>query len=245
MDAAARTAPNHSVYGLRSMTAIVFNSGDKPYINWMDKNPDGFVLNTSPSEGSSYLFFHRSGCHHISQYTSRLSDGAFTTNDYVKVCSTSSGDLVDWAAKFRKKGTTYKSCKTCQPEIVLSAPPLAEEVETGILHIEGSVQQVTVNAYERNPRARKACLAHYGSSCVVCSFDFGKVFGAFAQDFIHIHHLVPLSKIGKSYVVNPVNDLRPVCPNCHAAIHLGGKLRNIEQVQEMLARESTEASPVA
>jgi len=35
-----------------------------------------------------------------------------------------------------------------------------------------------------------------------------------------VHHLVPISKIGKKYRVDPIKDLRPVCPNCHAVIHL-------------------------
>jgi 5-methylcytosine-specific restriction protein A len=34
-----------------------------------------------------------------------------------------------------------------------------------------------------------------------------------------VHHVVPLSSIGKEYVVNPKTDLVPVCPNCHAMIH--------------------------
>lgn len=36
---------------------------------------------------------------------------------------------------------------------------------------------------------------------------------------MHVHHLVPLSDIEKPYRVNPVDDLRPVCPNCHAMVH--------------------------
>lgn len=31
--------------------------------------------------------------------------------------------------------------------------------------------------------------------------------------------LLPISEIGEKYVVDPVRDLIPVCPNCHAAIH--------------------------
>ena len=34
--------------------------------------------------------------------------------------------------------------------------------------------------------------------------------------------------------VDPVADLRPVCPNCHAVIHLGGACRTIEEVRRLL-----------
>jgi 5-methylcytosine-specific restriction protein A len=43
-----------------------------------------------------------------------------------------------------------------------------------------------------------------------------------------------LSGIGVEYEVNPIEDLRPVCPNCHAAIHHGGRLRDIQEVQQLL-----------
>ena len=99
---------------------------------------------------------------------------------------------------------------------------------------EGARRQVIVNAYERDPLAREKCLQHYGPTCVVCGFNFLAVFGAAAEGFIHIHHLVPLSEIAAQYTVDPVRDLRPVCPNCHAVIHLGGRTRSIDEVREML-----------
>ena len=41
---------------------------------------------------------------------------------------------------------------------------------------EGSKKQITVNAYERSLQARQNCIAHYGTKCVICSFDF-KIIG--------------------------------------------------------------------
>jgi 5-methylcytosine-specific restriction enzyme A len=60
---------------------------------------------------------------------------------------------------------------------------------------------------------------HYGAMCHVCGFDFAARFGALGHGFIHVHHVVPLGSIRKGYTVNPVKDLRPVCPNCHAMLH--------------------------
>jgi predicted HNH restriction endonuclease len=34
-----------------------------------------------------------------------------------------------------------------------------------------------------------------------------------------VHHLRPLSGIAEEYEIDPVEDLRPVCPNCHAMLH--------------------------
>jgi 5-methylcytosine-specific restriction enzyme A len=87
------------------------------------------------------------------------------------------------------------------------------------IYTEGSVNQVTLTKYERNPFARNACIDHYGFSCTVCNFNFEHVYGSLGKEFIHVHHLIPVSSIKKEYVVDPVADLRPVCPNCHAMLH--------------------------
>jgi predicted HNH restriction endonuclease len=50
-----------------------------------------------------------------------------------------------------------------------------------------------------------------------------------------------LSRIGPDYVVNPIEDLRPVCPNCHAIIHRCTPPYSIEDVRRFLdSRRSRE-----
>jgi hypothetical protein len=109
--------------------------------------------------------------------------------------------------------------------------PLPDELDASMSVREGARYQITVNAYERNPVARSRCIAHYGPTCVVCGFNFGAVYGPLAEGFIHVHHVKPLSEIGEEYEVDPVADLRPVCPNCHSVIHLGGDSRSIDEVK--------------
>lgn len=94
-----------------------------------------------------------------------------------------------------------------------------DEIQNSQEIFEGAQKQVTVNAYERNAKARQKCIEHYGSTCAVCAFDFEEAYGERGKDFIHVHHVVQLSSIGKTYKVDPVKDLRPVCPNCHAMLH--------------------------
>ena len=98
---------------------------------------------------------------------------------------------------------------------------------------------MTFTKYERNPFARKVCLQHYGSSCAVCDFNFEKVYGDIGKDFIHVHHLTQVAKVGKQYSVDPVNDLRPVCPNCHAMIHKRKEAISIEELKSLLRQRST------
>ena len=101
---------------------------------------------------------------------------------------------------------------------------------------EGAQRARWVTAYERNPRARSRCLRHYGSTCAVCGLDFGQAYGPEAVNCIHVHHLESLADRAGPHEVHPVRDLRPVCPNCHAVIHAGGKVRSLRQVRLMLQR---------
>lgn len=96
---------------------------------------------------------------------------------------------------------------------------IPEEVDTPERYWEGAVRRIAVDAYERDPRARKACLARHGLNCVVCGFDFNKAYGELGKGYIHVHHLKPLAGIGQEYQVDPERDMIPVCPNCHAMFH--------------------------
>ena len=116
---------------------------------------------------------------------------------------------------------------------------LPEELGAGARFVEGAIYQVSVNAYERNLEGRKRCLAAYGASCAVCSFNFGAVYGDVAEGFIHVHLLRPLSEIGGAYTLDPVADLRPVCPNCHAVLHRRTPPYSIDEVRAILGRRTT------
>jgi len=84
---------------------------------------------------------------------------------------------------------------------------------------EGNSEKVYVNRYERDKKAREACLNHFGYNCQICEFNFEDTYGNIGRNSIHVHHIIPLHKIGKSYKVNPIKDLIPVCPNCHLILH--------------------------
>lgn len=113
----------------------------------------------------------------------------------------------------------------------------SEETTANSRLLEGSARQIIETNYERNPEARRRCIAHYGATCNVCGMDFESVYGPLANGFIHVHHLNPLSENGAEYEIDPIADMRPVCPNCHAVIHLGGAVRSIEEVKELLVAE--------
>lgn len=84
---------------------------------------------------------------------------------------------------------------------------------------EGKKHTTITNRYERSPINRMLCIAKYGYKCQICGFDFEKKYGELGRNYIHVHHIVPVSQIGDDYRINPAKDLIPVCPNCHAMLH--------------------------
>lgn len=111
---------------------------------------------------------------------------------------------------------------------------LPEEIHRAEPLYEGAQCQITVNAYERNAEARQKCIERYGTTCVICDFNFGRRYRKVAEGYIHVHHLTPLSEINEQYQVDPIIDLRPVCPNCHAVIHRRKPPYSIEEVKSFL-----------
>ena len=72
-------------------------------------------------------------------------------------------------------------------------------------------------------------------SCQVCGFDFGKEYGPEYANKIHVHHIVPVSEIGEEYVIDPITDLIPVCPNCHMVLHTGEGI-SVEELKKKVKK---------
>lgn len=121
---------------------------------------------------------------------------------------------------------------------VIIPEEIADSVSSTL--VEGALTRITVNAYERNLKARQECIQEHGCQCCICGFDFGVKYGKLAEGYIHVHHLRSLSEIRDEYEVDPVADLRPVCPNCHAVIHRRNPPYSIEEVKSMIHKPEKE-----
>ena len=99
---------------------------------------------------------------------------------------------------------------------------------------EGNKIDIHASKYERNPINRKICLAYKGYKCACCGFDFEKAYGILGKNTIEVHHIVPVSDFGKNYVVKPLEDLVPVCSNCHTMLHKKNPPLSIDELKELL-----------
>jgi 5-methylcytosine-specific restriction enzyme A len=109
--------------------------------------------------------------------------------------------------------------------------------KTKEVYTEGTPNQIFITKYERNPFARKKCIDHHGYSCAICGFNFEKIYGTAGKKFIHVHHLAQIAKRGKSYDIDPINDLLPVCPNCHSIVHRRNPAYTPGEIKALLAKK--------
>lgn len=84
--------------------------------------------------------------------------------------------------------------------------------------VEGLMKETTFFHRKRNRALRDECIRKYGHICYVCGFDFESHYGPRGHDFIEVHHLHPVSDYDQAHNVS-VDDLRPLCSNCHSMIH--------------------------
>lgn len=100
--------------------------------------------------------------------------------------------------------------------------PIVETIQ------EGAAHYVVRKERERSSQLRRIAIEHFTHNghivCDCCGFDFATGYGAqYACHAIEIHHITPIymyegDDIQKT-IEKALNNLLPVCPNCHRVIH--------------------------
>lgn len=118
----------------------------------------------------------------------------------------------------------------------LNSQPIAipDDIESELFHAEGRQMRLEMNRYERDPRARSACIAIHGCRCHICNLQFDKMYGKIGRGYIHVHHVVPLANLEEAYAPDPKTDLVPLCANCHAMIHRRDPPYSIEELKDIV-----------
>lgn len=87
------------------------------------------------------------------------------------------------------------------------------------LAVEGRAISYVGTRYERSRSNRSVAIALHGSSCIVCGFNFGTVYGDVGQGYVEVHHLLPVHMMESPRAVDPRTELVPLCANCHRMAH--------------------------
>jgi predicted HNH restriction endonuclease len=103
-------------------------------------------------------------------------------------------------------------------------------------YTEGTRHDVVQSQVERSGAARNACIAAHGTICAACGFDFEATYGSIGVGFIHVHHCTLVSLGVRD--VDPVADMRPLCPNCHAMVHREDPPISIARLKQLIASKA-------
>ena len=121
---------------------------------------------------------------------------------------------------------------------ILPTEEAGEGVEFDVIgYPEGALTTVQTNRYERDRRNRAAAIAIHGTACEACGLEMGTRYGAVAAGVIQVHHVTPISQLGAGYVIDPVRDLVPLCPNCHAVVHRRNPPLTVREIRLLLEQE--------
>jgi HNH endonuclease len=203
---------------------------------WRAEHQDGAIL---AMEGKATAVLHGSRCQHLGSgppyFTAADGFGVLTAKR--KICAMET-ELWAWASA---RGVAVDPCRHClHREFIHSGVSggrnelRVDDVNSALSIVEGAVETILSTRFERDREARRLCLAHHGYACRCCGLTMSDLYGELGEEYIHVHHKLPLSEIRQSYVPNPVEDLVPVCPNCHTMIHRSTTPLSVQQLAEIV-----------
>ena len=146
-----------------------------------------------------------------------------------------SGSRHKWYIRFRDPDWAYK---VLLRDAKIEPAAGAEPAPTARQFVEGHITEVKLQRKERDPTARRACLEYYGYECHVCGLNLKKRYDL-PVEVIHVHHEEPLGKAKGAREVDPINEMKPVCPNCHCVIHSKDPPYSVDEVKRLLANHQT------
>lgn len=174
---------------------------------------NGFIHRDTKS--GSPLFITDKGRQYLSEHKFELK--YLLTNDF---------EYTDIKDNLKKIETGERKVQTFDENIIIS---------------EGVKRYTEVAVYERSKKLRDFAIEYFSTdgriSCKCCTFNFGDFYGEnIGKGFIEIHHTKPIFTYEdedlENTLANAVNNLTPVCSNCHRMIHRNWK-KPIE-IQELI-----------
>ncbi|MBX2973231.1 MAG: HNH endonuclease [Flavobacteriales bacterium] len=214
------------------------NPGDRFYLLHLGIEPRGII-------GSGWIISepeskpHWDGSERSTLYVDVEYDRLFKPDQFILHIGKLRSEMPDQHWIPQSSGTFLRSMYLAKLDhiwanIHASDQPLASETPTDFL--EGTAYTVRMTRYERDPRNRSTCISHHGTACTVCEFDFKERYGSLGAGFIHVHHLNPLAATRKAHVIDPIHDMVPVCPNCHAMLHRKKPLLSIDELRAIMKK---------
>lgn len=135
-------------------------------------------------------------------------------------------EITPFSIKDKKKTNRASSKKGKKPD---------NKVVTYIEEVnEGEAKIITTKTYVRSRVLREIAIEKFTErgkiKCAICGYDFSENFGKYGKGYIEIHHKKPVcsyeTKDVKLVVNEALDNLVPVCPNCHRMLHRKKEFEN-------------------
>lgn len=100
-----------------------------------------------------------------------------------------------------------------------------------LLVSEGHKRKRLAASVARSITLRRLALKRHGASCSACDLKFLKRYDGLKTDCIELHHVSPLSRGPR---ISTIDDLVPLCPNCHRVAHSTEPPLPVAVIRQML-----------
>jgi 5-methylcytosine-specific restriction protein A len=154
-------------------------------------------------------------------------------NDYLKNALFVIENYIDTYSKNKSNIGSIIKIHKIYSNILNENIKICEEQKTK-KYTENNIVQIMVKRHERNKMAREKCIEYYGYKCFICEKTLTEIYGDIAENFIHVHHVNEIATIQEKYEIDPINDLRPLCPNCHAILHRKSPPYEINEIKKVI-----------
>ena len=114
------------------------------------------------------------------------------------------------------------------------APSTPEQNDLENEHLlvsEGYPRLTAMTAMARSKKMRTIALKKHGNSCSSCGLNFFDKYKGLEKDCMELHHVKPLSLGDRK---SNINDLVPLCPNCHRVAHSKRPPLKVFEIRRML-----------
>ena len=99
---------------------------------------------------------------------------------------------------------------------------------------EQAISASDVSETDYKEKLKKECLEYYGAICDLCGFDFGYTYGEAYESCIDVHNHKQVEGEEILETTHPIEDLIPVCHNCHHVIHRTIPPISVEDMRKMV-----------
>ena len=95
-------------------------------------------------------------------------------------------------------------------------------------------EEIEVIHHKTLKELKAECIGYYGAICDICGFDYGYTYGEAYEMEIEVHNIKGI--LGEEILedTHPIEDLIPICHNCHHILHHHQPMLSVEKMRQMV-----------